>query len=135
MSNQRLNRPEVVEVRSPTSKPLKVSFFGHFGSQNSGNESTLLAILSRLPACFPGSEFCCICTNPAAVAAGAGIEGVAITTRIGTGIRDHDLSFAERVPLAFAGLRAEFQQYVRAFRALKGSDVLIVPGTGLVTDV
>ena len=50
-------------VRS-THKPLKVSFFGHFGTPNTGNESTLLAILSRLRALSPESEFRCICYQP-----------------------------------------------------------------------
>ena len=116
-----------------THKPLKVSFFGHFGSSNSGNESTLLAILSRLRALSPESEFRCICTNPEAVVARDGIEAVPITTRVAR-IWDRDVPLARRVPMAFVGVGAELRQYARAFRKLKGTDMLIVPGTGLVTD-
>lgn len=120
-------------VRS-THKPLKVSFFGHFGSANSGNESTLLTILSRLRALSPPeSEFRCICTNPGAVVARDGIEAVPITTRVAR-IWDRDLPLARRVPMAFIGVGAELRQYARAFRKLKETDMLIVPGTGLVTD-
>jgi polysaccharide pyruvyl transferase WcaK-like protein len=36
--------------------------------------------------------------------------------------------------MAFVVVGAEPRQYVRAFRKLKGTDMLIVPGTGLVTD-
>ena len=32
---------------------MKISFFGHFGTLNTGNESTLIAILTRLRAIFP----------------------------------------------------------------------------------
>jgi polysaccharide pyruvyl transferase WcaK-like protein len=120
-------------VRS-THKPLRVSFFGHFGSSNSGNESTLLAILSRLRALYPESEFGCICTHPEAVAARDGIEAVPISTRVARGLRNRDTPLARRVPMAFVVLGAEPRQYVRAFRRLKGTDMLIVPGTGLVTD-
>ena len=116
-----------------THKPLKVSFFGHFGSPNPGNESTLLAILSRLRSLFPESEFRCICTNPEAVVARDGIEAVPITTRVAR-IWDRDIPLARRVPMAFVGVGAELRQYARAFRKLKGTDMLIVPGTGLVTD-
>jgi polysaccharide pyruvyl transferase WcaK-like protein len=114
-------------------KPPKVSFFGHFGSSNSGNESTLLAILTRLRSIFPGSEFSCICTNPEVVIARDGIEAVPITTRAAR-IWDPDIPIAARVPMAFVGVCAELRQYGRAFRKLKGTDMLIVPGTGLVTD-
>ena len=65
-----------------TRNPLTVSFFGHFGSLNAGNESTLLAILARLRALSPASEFRCICTNPAVVVARDGIDAVPITTRV-----------------------------------------------------
>ena len=116
-----------------TRKPVKVSFFGHFGSPNSGNESTLLAALSRLRSLYPESEFQCICTSPEAVAARDGIEAVSLTTRV-TGIWDRDTPVARRVPMAFVGLGRELRQYARAFRKLKGTDVLIIPGTGLVTD-
>jgi len=119
-------------VRS-ISKPLKVSLFGHFGSENSGNESTLLAILARLRSVSPESEFCCICTNPGVVTARDGIEAAPITTRAAR-IWNRDLPLAIRVPMAFVGVGAELRQYVRAFRTLEGTDILIVPGTGLMTD-
>jgi polysaccharide pyruvyl transferase WcaK-like protein len=118
-------------VRS-THTPLKVSFLGHFGTRNLGNESTLFAIVSRLRARYPESEFRCICTNPEAVVAREGIEAIAISTR--SRIWDRQLPLARRMPMALVGMAAELLQYARAFRKLKGTDMLIVPGTGLVTD-
>ena len=119
-------------MRSPH-KLLRVSFFGHFGSLNSGNESTLLAIISRLRALSPETEFRCICLNPEAVVARGGIEAFAITTRVAR-IWDRDVPLATRVAMAFVGVGAELRQYARAFRKLNGTDMLIVPGTGLLTD-
>lgn len=116
-----------------THKPLKVSFFGHFGSTNHGNESTFLAMLSRLRSLQPESRFQCICTNPEAVVARDGIEAAPITTRVAK-IWDRGLPLVRRVPMAFVGVGAELGQYGRAFRVLKQTDMLIVPGTGLVTD-
>ena len=116
-----------------THKAPKIAFFGHFGSLNSGNESTLLAILSRLRALSPQSEFLCVCTNPEAVAKAYGIEAVPIKTRF-ISIWNRGLSPARRVPMAFLGVGAELREGVRAFRELRGTDLLIVAGTGLVTD-
>ena len=36
--------------------------------------------------------------------------------------------------MALVAVRGELRQYVRAFRQLKGTDMLIVPGTGILTD-
>lgn len=114
---------------------LEVSFFGHFGSSNSGNESTLLAILSRLRTLSPEARFRCICTNPEVVVDRYGIPAVPITTRVGGArIWDPEAPLTKRLPTAFAGVGAELRQYARAFRKLKSSDMLIVSGTGLVTD-
>src|SRR4051794_13157593 len=99
-----------------THKPLKVSFFGHFGTLNLGNECTLFAMVSRLRARYPDSEFRCICTNPEAVVASEGIEAIAITTR--GRIWDREIPLPRRVPMAFVGMGAELLQYARAFRKL-----------------
>lgn len=112
---------------------MRVAFFGHFGSSNSGNESTLIAILSRLRARYPESTFSCICLNPEVVAARDGIDGIEITTKVAR-IWDRELPLPRRVPMAFVGVGAEVGQYARAFSKLRGTDVLIVPGTGLLTD-
>lgn len=112
---------------------MKVSIFGHFGSSNTGNESTLLAILARLQALSPESEFCCVCLNPDVVVARDGIDAIQISTKLAR-IWDRDVPLAKRVPLAFIGVGAELRQYARAYKKLKGSDMLIVPGTGLLND-
>ena len=36
--------------------------------------------------------------------------------------------------MAFLGLSEEYREYIRAWRTLKGTDVFIIPGTGLLTD-
>lgn len=112
---------------------LKVAFFGHFGSENTGNESTLLAALSRLRSLSPDGEFRCICTNPEVVAARYGIEAIPITTKTAR-VWNREIPIRRRLPMAFVGVGAELRQYARAFRMLKGTDSLIVPGTGLLTD-
>lgn len=130
---RRSNPGDLAEVRSAAHRASKVSFFGHFGSPNPGNESTLLAILARLRSIYPESEFCCICTNPEVVAERDGIEAVPITSKVAR-IWDRETPLLGRVPMAFVGIGAELGQYARAFKLLEGTDMLIVPGTGLLTD-
>lgn len=113
--------------------PTKISFFGNFGTTNFGNEATLDAIVSRLRFLFPECEFCCICTGPENVVATHGMAAVPHTVR-STRIWDRKLPLSRRLRTATLGLSEEIREYVRAWRTLGGSDLLIVPGTGLLTD-
>jgi polysaccharide pyruvyl transferase WcaK-like protein len=111
----------------------KISLFGHFGSLNFGNESTLLAMVSRLRVTFPNCELSCICTGPEQVIAAHRIEAVPHTDR-SVRIWDRRFPLGKRMRMAFLGLREEAGEYIRAWRALKGTGMFIVPGTGLLTD-
>ena len=62
-----------------------------------------------------------------------GIDAVPCTVRSAR-IWDRQAPLRERVRLALPGLREEAREYVRAWRTLEGEDLLIVPGTGLLTD-
>ena len=118
---------------SAPQRQTRISFYGHFGSLNTGNESTLLAILSRLRTLFPDCEFSCICSSPETVIERYGIEAVPISTRTAR-IRNHETRLVRRLRSACIGLTQELLQYVRAFRVLGRTDSLIVAGTGLLTD-
>lgn len=113
--------------------PTKISLFGHFGTMNFGNEATLLVMVSRLRLLFPNCEFCCICTSPENVIATHGIEAVPHTVR-SVRIWDRQVPLGKRLRMATLGLSAEIREYIRAWKALKGTDMLIIPGTGLLTD-
>ena len=114
-------------------KPTKISFFGNFGTMNFGNEATLLTMVSRLRLLFPNCELCCICTGPENVIATHGIEAVPHTVR-SVRIWDRQVPLGKRLRMATLGLSDEIREYVRAWTALKGTDMLIIPGTGLLTD-
>ena len=95
---------------------MKITIFGNFGSSNYGNESTLLTVLWHLRRLCPNSEFCCVCPNPAAVTERYGID--AVPTGLGRRLW--------RPPI--------LRQYGLALRLLKGTDMFLIPGTGLLTD-
>ena len=113
--------------------PTKISFFGHFGTMNLGNEATLLAIVSRLRLLFPKCEFCCIGTSPENVIATHEIEAVPHTAR-SVRIWDQQVPLGKRVRMAFLGLTEEVRECIRAWKVLKGTDMFVIPGTGLLTD-
>jgi polysaccharide pyruvyl transferase WcaK-like protein len=111
----------------------KICFFGNFGQGNFGNECTLQAFLYNLRRLLPDAEVTCICTGPEATASTHNIAAVPIS---GVIVRPWTL----RNPLArlarkvFIGIPSELYRWLKAFRTLKGKDMLIVPGTGLLTD-
>src|SRR5262245_48872578 len=112
---------------------MRICLFGHFGTLNTGNEATLIAILARLRTRFPDGEFCCICTDPDVVAARDQIEAVPITGRVFE-VWNRRARTDNVLKTALRGLKAELDDCVRAFSVLKGTDMLIIPGTGILTD-
>src|SRR6266496_3591521 len=115
-------------------KGKKIYFFGHFGASNFGNESTLQAILYHLHRLLPEAEAACICTGPHVVAATYNIEAVPISSPV-VRLWNPRTRLAKLLRRVFIGLPSELWRYLRAFRTLKGTGMLIIAGTGLVTDV
>jgi polysaccharide pyruvyl transferase WcaK-like protein len=113
--------------------PASIAFFGNFGTMNYGNEATLLAIVSRLRLLFPNCELCCVCTTPENVIATLGIHAVPHTVR---SVRtwDRRVPLGRRLGMAFLGLTEEVRECIRAWRVLGGTDMFVIPGTGLLTD-
>ena len=110
-----------------------VIFFGNFGSGNFGNESTLQAILYHLRRLVPNVGILCICTGPTATATTHKIKAMPIgrtTIKVWT----PNSRVARVLRSVFIGLPNELYRWFEAFRTLKTTDVLIVPGTGLLTD-
>jgi polysaccharide pyruvyl transferase WcaK-like protein len=130
---QKLGDATVRLVTKGRERDMRIGFFGHFGSRNLGNEATLVAILSRLRALDPSSEFCCICSHPEIARARYGIDAVPVTIR-SIRIWNRQAPLRKRLGMALAGAREELGDYAHAFKALKRTDTLIIPGTGLLTD-
>jgi len=114
-------------------KRKKIAFFGHFDSTNFGNESTLQAILYHLRCFHPDAEVTCICTGPEATAATHQIEAVPLTERLVSSRfpRNPLLRVVRRVCI---GIPSELYRWVKGLMRLRRTDMLIIPGTGLLTD-
>ncbi|MGF7182403.1 polysaccharide pyruvyl transferase family protein [Tunturiibacter psychrotolerans] len=111
----------------------KIALFGHFGAANFGNESTLQAMLWHLHRCVPHAELTCICTAPESVAAD---YGIAVVPMRGVVVKPWKL----RNPLVrlirnlVIGVPSEFYRWLKGILTLRRTDVVIIPGTGLLTD-
>jgi polysaccharide pyruvyl transferase WcaK-like protein len=111
----------------------KITLFGHFDSTNFGNESTLLTILYHLRRFQPNAEFTCISTGPKATAAVHHINSIPIETRYIKYRRSLN-SISRIARWIFIYAPCEIYQWTKCFIRLGGIDVLIIPGTGLLTD-
>lgn len=113
---------------------MKVSFLGIFGQGNLGNESTLQAILYHLRQRLPDAEVNCICTGPNETTATHNISavpmrGIFVRPEF---LRGHPLTRLLRKLII--GIPSELYRWFVAFKILKDRDMLILPGTGILTD-
>lgn len=111
----------------------KIAFFGHFGRDNFGNEATLQAMLCNLRRLAPNVEFTCVCTDPERVARDYGINA---TPNRNVLFKPWVIQgrLARLARALLVGIPVEFYRWLKGLKTLWGTDVLIVPGTGLLTD-
>lgn len=111
----------------------KIWFFGHFGSANFGNEITLQTMLHHVRLRFPEAKVACICSGPEVLGASEKIEAVPISRRFVKPWRLRS-RFGRLLRQVFIGIPGELSRWFDAFKTLKGTDMLIIPGTGLLQD-
>jgi len=125
-----------------TKQPKKIAIFGHFGGYNWGNESSLQAMLCHLRRVVPNAEFNCICSDPITVAMTYDIAAVSSRALVDDGFRaalviEYRTPHSPLARLArklVVAVPSELWQWVKSIRTLWGTDALVVPGTGLLTD-
>ena len=120
-------------------KSNKVVLFGVFGKQNLGNECTLQATLYNIHKALPDATFTCLCTVPEDTELTHGIPAFAahpiypvwLDSQLWSGRRSGLMKLLRkilfRIPL-------ELIHWAKGFKVIKGSHMLIVPGTQVVSD-
>jgi polysaccharide pyruvyl transferase WcaK-like protein len=114
-----------------------ITLFGNFGTQNLGNEYTLKAILHNVRKYFPHAAVNCVCPAPQDAAATHHIPAFQMSSRYA---RSSGASRAARNPLirllrrVFVRLPLELVQWLKAFRVLKDTSMLVMTGTGMLGD-
>jgi polysaccharide pyruvyl transferase WcaK-like protein len=112
---------------------MTIALFGHFDATNLGNECTLEAALYHLRRCQPDAEVTCVSTGSEAIAPRHQIEAIPISERLFKpwGSRSRLSRFVRHVVI---GVPSELCRWITGFARLRHTDVVIVAGTGLLTD-
>ena len=119
--------------------PKKISFLGLFGQQNLGNECTLQAIIHNVRRYFPDAEITCICTGPDDTRIRHNITAFPILNRYARGYNSKETRekyglLRRLLRKVFIRIPMELLHWVKAFETLKGTYMLVVPGTGFLSD-
>jgi polysaccharide pyruvyl transferase WcaK-like protein len=116
-------------------KPAKrISFFGLFGQYNLGNECTLQAVIYNVRKYFPDAELNCICSGPEDAGARHNIPAFPMRGMPKEVWREQNNPLMRFLLKALIRMPTELMGWVKAFKILKGTHMLIVPGTGFLTD-
>ena len=111
----------------------KIILFGNFGTGNFGNEATLQTAYSNLRRLVPEASFVCLCTFPDTASAFHKITSLPVSRPIITTWQPKQ-RVARLLRTMIFGIPSELYRWIDGFRTLKGADMVIVPGTGLLTD-
>jgi polysaccharide pyruvyl transferase WcaK-like protein len=130
-----LNLSMADHMKNIKKKRKKIAFFGPFGVANFGNESTLKAIIYNLRCYQPDAKVTCISPDPEATFATHQIEAIPISEKCAKSWfplpRNSLLRVIRRV---FIGIPCELNRWIKGLIWLRRTDMLIIPGTGLLTD-
>jgi len=139
---------------------MRIVFFGNFGAGNLGNECTLQTAIEQTYRFLPQARLLCLCTNPEDVRTRHGIAAARSTALepgwswADVGTRQRSSNFSDHSAVASAPgpasrllaklrrllrvtfIRAprELAHWLYSLRLLTRADILMVPGTGIVTD-
>jgi polysaccharide pyruvyl transferase WcaK-like protein len=117
----------------------RVALFGIFGVENLGNECTLQATLEGFRKHSPVVDIYCVCYGPENVAKQYGIPAVQVQSRRsierkGISQQERGGKLAKLVRLLFLRVPVEIGDWLRAIRTLRGTRLVVMTGTGLLTD-
>ncbi len=110
--------------------------FGYFGSSNFGNEAALQAMLFHLRRWVPDADLTCICADPRRAAALHAIRAVALapTPLRQWAPRGVPAKALRKLCVAGASLLLEPFYWIKGMSTLRRTEMLIMPGGGLLTD-
>lgn len=122
-------------MTATSSERAKIALFGIFGIQNAGNEYTLQAMLYNVRQKLPEARVYCICYEP---------ENTQRLHQL-PAVRVKGEGLSRRLPPAknaivklcrgvFRRIPLEIYDWFRIVWALRGTDLMIMTGTGMLTD-
>lgn len=121
--------PKRTDVR--TEKGRKIALFGAFGVGNLGNECTLEALLHNIRKYVPNAQVICICSGPEAVRSTYHIPASLIKAFPLSPVRGRILRLLRQI---FLSVPMEVFRWLKAIDTLRDVDMLIMTGTGMLSD-
>lgn len=117
----------------------KITLFGNFGTLNIGNECTLQAIIGNIRLYLPGADLNCVCSIPEDVRTRHGIPAFPISCpsaawAAGEPLRIVPGAVGRVLRILFKRVPEEGKELARIWRTLRGRDMLIMTGTGMLAD-
>lgn len=110
--------------------PLRIAFWGNFGTLNLGNECTLAAALHNVRERLPDAQLTVICREPADTARRHGSRAVHLQARRGNDSRGRRSALTR----ALCRVSSELLGWLAAAREAGRQDAILITGTGVVTD-
>src|SRR5690242_14719660 len=132
-STRRTSRESKKKMKNCEKLPKRIAFFGHFGMGNFGNESTLRTILYHTRRFFPDAQLTCITTGPEDTTAIHNIEATPISETLLKSWKPRN-PLTQLIRTLSIGVTSEVCRWAKGIMVLWHTDMLIVPGTGLLTD-
>jgi len=114
-------------------KPRRIVVFGPFDGTNLGNEATLQAALYHFHRIQPDAKLICVCTGARATAATYDIRAIPIC-RTYISFWTPPRNWLGKTARTLCLVLGEPIRWLEGFLTLWGTDLFIVPGTGLLTD-
>jgi polysaccharide pyruvyl transferase WcaK-like protein len=114
----------------------KIVFFGIFGIENLGNECTLQSILQNARERMSDAEVGAISFNPADTAKRHHLEAIPVSQQNFAGIvrRGGLAGKLAKVMRMLRRIPGEFNDWRKAVKSLRGTDLVVMTGTGMLTD-
>jgi len=109
----------------------KIALFGTFGTGNLGNECTLQAMLLNIRRRAPNVQVSCICTRPEETASTYGIRALAIREMPLRGTNNRAWRLLRKISI---GIPVELYRWFSVIKELMGSHMLMMTGTGMLSD-
>jgi polysaccharide pyruvyl transferase WcaK-like protein len=121
---------------SPSGKKSKIAFFGIFGIQNLGNECTLQAILWNVRERLPEHPLHAISFDPADTVRRHHLASSAVSRQNFAGVTRRSGLWGKVARLVRICRRVpgELMDWFHAIRTLRGTKLVIMTGTGMLTD-
>jgi len=124
----------VADGKETPVKPKKIVFLGLFGQQNLGNDCTLQAMVYNARKYLGNAEVKCICTGPEDTSERYNIPAFPMEVMSGKARTRKNNTLLRLLRKVFVRITKEVLHGVKGFKTLKGSDMLVAPGTGLLVD-